>query len=226
MADNNLHSAIIELIPEMVLCKIPDVPDYKVSKKFERNMRRIIQSVDNKQVYRTRNISVRRIVAIVIAAILAVTAILTISVTAIREAFINFFMDVFDTHTVVQSVINDNPPETIEDIYIITYPLDDYEIVSQTDVNEYSSRITTKYENNENRIRFSQYAKKSYEINVNTEGYTLNMISINGNEGFVIDMDSYIFISWDNGDYIFTLDGNISENILISIANSVQKVEK
>lgn len=50
-------------------------------------------------------------------------------------------------------------------------------------------------------------------------------IDINGNEGFKIDMGDNFYITWDNGDYILIISGNIGGIALIDIANSVQKVE-
>lgn len=54
----------------------------------------------------------------------------------------------------------------------------------------------------------------------------MEYISINGYDGFIIDLGNNEFlISWDNGDYIFEMIGNIGENALIEIAETVQKVE-
>lgn len=50
-------------------------------------------------------------------------------------------------------------------------------------------------------------------------------VGINGNEGFIIDMGENYHLTWDNGDYIFEIVGNVSENVLMDMVNSVQKVE-
>ena len=53
----------------------------------------------------------------------------------------------------------------------------------------------------------------------------MERIDINGNEGFIVDMVDDYYIAWDNGDYILEIDSNIGKDILIDMANSVQKVE-
>lgn len=54
----------------------------------------------------------------------------------------------------------------------------------------------------------------------------MDYIEINGNDGYVVELgNNEYYISWDNGDYIFDITGNIGENALIEMANSVQKVE-
>ncbi|MBS1404597.1 MAG: DUF4367 domain-containing protein [Oscillospiraceae bacterium] len=54
----------------------------------------------------------------------------------------------------------------------------------------------------------------------------MEYITVNGKEGYIIrlDDDSY-YISWDNGDYIFDIEGNIGKNQLIEIAETVKKAE-
>lgn len=48
---------------------------------------------------------------------------------------------------------------------------------------------------------------------------------INDYEGFVVDMDGYVYLTWDHKDYILTLEGDLDKNALIIIAHSVQKRE-
>ena len=75
-------------------------------------------------------------------------------------------------------------------------------------------------------ISFYQYLKAGYAPNLNTENHELEPITVQGYEGFKLVIGDYVYIAWDNGDYILTIDGFISENELIKMAESVQKVEK
>ena len=155
---------------------------------------------------------------------------MAMSVSAVREAFINFFMNIFDTNTVVQSVEDMDAPLDFIDKYEITADMSDYE---NFDISEFISEREYTYENENCTIYFTQYIKEYYHISINTEGYDIETIYINGCEGFYVDMynQNGKIITWDNGDYVLSIlvscdvDYKFSKNQLIDIANSVQKVE-
>ena len=49
-------------------------------------------------------------------------------------------------------------------------------------------------------------------------------IIINGCNGFIVDLgNNEYYISWDNGDYVFDITGNIGKNALIEVSQSIQK---
>lgn len=49
-------------------------------------------------------------------------------------------------------------------------------------------------------------------------------IIINGYNGFIVDLgNNEYYISWDNGDYVFDITGNIGENAMIEVSQSIQK---
>lgn len=49
-------------------------------------------------------------------------------------------------------------------------------------------------------------------------------IIINGYNGFIVDLgNNEYYISWDNGDYVFDITGNIGKNALIEVSQSIQK---
>lgn len=193
------------------------------SKKFERKMARLIRQQKSFYFPMIRT-PIRRTVTIMVTVIIILST-TVISVSALREAFIRFITEIFDTHTEVQTIQDNTAPESFEDIYAITNIPDGFEIVFQNDNITEAPALITEYRNGQQCIIFSQYIKSRYDVNVNTEGYEMKRIEINGNEGFMVDMVDDYYIAWDNGDYIFEIVGNAGENILIGIANSVQKVE-
>ena len=83
--------------------RLIDNTPHKFSAEFERKMD-IIMGKSNKKV----RITPKRLLIAIRAALLAVF-IAAMSVSAVREALINFFMNIFDTHTVVQSIDDDAP---------------------------------------------------------------------------------------------------------------------
>lgn len=193
------------------------------SKKFERKMARLIRQQKSFYFPMIRT-PMRRTVTIMVTVIIILST-TVISVSALREAFIRFITEIFDTHTEVQAIQDDTAPESFEDIYAIANIPDGFEIVFQNDNITEAPALITEYRNGQQRIIFSQYIKSRYNVNVNTEGYEMIRIDINGSEGFMIDMVDDIYIAWDNGDYIFEIESNVGKNTLIEIANSVQKVE-
>ena len=100
-----------------------DYTPHKFSPEFERKMN-IIMGKDSKNV----KITFKKLLIAVIAALLAVF-IIAMSVSAVREAFFNFLMDIFDTRTVVESVDDVDAPLEFTDKYAITADMSDYEFV-------------------------------------------------------------------------------------------------
>ena len=158
-------------------------------------------------------------------AALIAAALAASSVSAVRDFFKRFFTETFSTHTAVQSADTAEAPETIEAIYTIDVP-EGFETTFEEQVYEYTQFITYEYEKDDKYIIFSQYSKKSFNVMVDTENQVMEYITVNGKEGYIIrlDDDSY-YISWDNGDYIFDIEGNIGKNQLIEIAETVKKAE-
>lgn len=201
-----------------------DNTPHKFFREFERKMD-ILMGKSHKKI----KITPKRLLIAITAALLAVF-IMAMSVSAVREAFINFFMNIFDTNTVVQSVEDVDAPLDFIDKYEIMADMSDYEIF---DCSENLSDREYTYKNENCTIYFTQYIKEYYDIAINTEGYDIETIYINGCEGFYIDMynQNGKIISWDNGDYVLSIlvscDNNyeFGKDRLIDMANSVQKVE-
>lgn len=201
-----------------------DNTPHKFSPEFERKMD-ILMGKRNKKV----RITPKNLLIAITAALLAVF-IVSMSVSAVREAFINFFMNIFDTHTVVQSIDGEDAPLDFVDKYEITADMSDFELV---DFREYISECEYTYKNENCTIYFTQYIKEYYDIAINTEGYDIETIYIDGCEGFYVNMynQNGQIMSWDNGDYVLSIlvscnnDYKFGKNLLIDMVNSVQKVE-
>lgn len=201
-----------------------DNTPHKFSREFERKMD-ILMGKSHKKI----KITPKNLLIAVTAALLAVF-IMSMSVSAIREAFIKFFMNIFDTHTVVQSVDEVDAPLDFNDKYEITADMSDFELV------DFSEDIFDReyiYENKNCTIYFAQSIKEYYQISVNTEGYDMETIYIDGCEGFYVDMynQNGKILTWNNNDYVLSIlvfcdsGFDFGKDELINIANSVQKVE-
>ncbi len=202
-----------------------DNTPHKFSREFKRKMN-ILMGKRNEKI----RITPKRLLIAITAALLAVF-ILAMSVSAVREAFINFFMNIFDTHTVVQSVDDTGAPLDFVDKYEIIADMSDFELV---DLSEDIFDREYTYENEHCTIYFEQNIKAYYDISVNTEGYEIETVYVNGYECIYVNMynQNGQIIIWDNGDYVFSIlvfndNGyDFDKDELINIANSVQKVEK
>ncbi|MDR1690058.1 MAG: DUF4367 domain-containing protein [Clostridiales bacterium] len=218
--ETNLQIAIDETLFEKIIDTVPDMPDHIFSKRFQKRMRKLINGVEYVQKQRK---SMRRILYAVVIAIIMVLA-MVFNVSAVRELFKKFFMELFKTHTSVKSVDYGGYPESIEEIYEITFMPDNYELVFKTEAAEFTPWVTTEYRNDESYFVLVQYAKNYYSVNVNSENNPVRYIEINGEEGYWVDMGNEKLISWNKADYVFTLEGNVGEDLLILIAESVRKV--
>ena len=168
----------------------------------------------------------RRIASAIIAAAIMGTTTVAAYAPA-RNAVRNFFLRIFNDHTVV-SVQHDSKDigdhkSKIEKQYSITVPegfvLDESESVST------SSNIGLRYysENKSESIYFDQYTADSYSSYYDNERGHFNFSSDKfGNEFMIYTNDDFINILWDNGEYIFSLSGEISESEIMDIYYSVE----
>lgn len=196
---------------------------HEFSAGFEKKMQRLIRR-ERKFYFPLVKTPIRRAVTVILTIIAALMA-TVMSVGALREPFVHFITEIFDTHTRVQSLDYKNVPMFIDTLYEITELPEGMELTESEGIDEYAASVFQEYRNETGYIYFNQYSKPSYKQNVNTEGYEMIPIDINGNEGFLIDYGKQCLIIWDNGDYILLALGNIDKNLLISAAKSVKKVE-
>ena len=223
MYDDNFRKALFDaLTPEykQILDDASDTHEFSV--EFERKMQKLIKR-RNKPYYKIINTVGKRVACIIVIVLLA-SSVTVLSVDALRNAVADFFVNIYEKFSTVQSVNEDKTaPTTIEDIYAITYDLSDYDVIYEEKDN-YSYNIT--YIKDDVVIDFLQYTKDMYDQNVNTENAEFSTISITSKEAIIfLDNQSYHHLIWDNGDYILSVGSNISKNTLIDIAESVQKVE-
>ena len=223
MYDDNFRKALFDaLTPEykQILDGASDTHEFSV--EFERKMQKLIKR-RNKPYYKIINTVGKRVACIIVIVLLA-SSVTVLSVDALRNAVADFFVNIYEKFSTVQSVNEDKTaPTTIEDIYAITYDLSDYDVIYEEKDN-YSYNIT--YIKDDVVIDFLQYTKDMYDQNVNTEDAEISTIEINGTEAIIfLDNQNYYHIIINSDDYVFGIGSNIGKDALIDIAKSVQKVE-
>lgn len=221
MANEKFKQALTEaLMPEYEI-NVPVSEEHTFSPEFEKKMKKLIKR-RNKPYYKMINTFGKR-VACTAAVVLILSSVTIINVDALRNAFSDFFVRTYEKFSTVQPVEDNTAPETLENIYTITYNLDDFKVIYENK-DTFSYDIT--YLKDDIVIDFNQHIK-DYNFNINTEdAEEITNIDINGHNAiYFIDNNDYCNLIWDNRDYIISLSSNIGENILIDIAESVQKAE-
>lgn len=220
MADEKLKRAIFEaLSPEYDM--VSEYSEHAFSDKFEKNMQKLIAR-QKKPYYSMINTVGKRAACVILAVLIAFTA-AVLNVEALRTAFRDFFVNIFEKFSIVQSADENKSPETIEDIYVIAYNLSGFteEVWADT---EFDRR--TEYVKGDCHIDFEQSVKKAFNSRLNTESADVLTVVVGGHEAmYYRDNHNYDTVTWDNGDYIFVLSGNIGKDELIKLAESVQKAE-
>lgn len=199
--------------------------NYEFSKDYLNKKEKLIKN-QSRIYYPLIKTTGRRIAsAIIVAAIMGTTTVAAYAPA--RNAVRNFFLRIFNDHTVV-SVQHDSKDigdhkSRIEKQYSITVPngfvLDESESVST------SSNIGLRYysENKSESIYFDQYTADSYSSYYDNErGHFKTSSDKFGNEFMIYKNDDFINILWDNGEYIFSLSGEISESEIMDIYYSVE----
>lgn len=229
MTMSDTRSELKKLVPlycdELNRLDLSLYENYEFSKDYLNKKEKLIKN-QSRIYYPLIKTTGRRIASAIIAAAIMGTTTVAAYAPA-RNAVRNFFLRIFNDHTVV-SVQHDskdigNHKSKIEKQYSITVPegfvLDESESVST------SSNIGLRYysENKSESIYFDQYTADSYSSYYDNERGHFKFSSDKfGNEFMIYTNDDFINILWDNGEYIFSLSGEISESEIMDIYYSVE----
>ena len=226
---SDTRSELKKLVPlycnELNSLDLSSYENYKFSKDYLNKKEKLIKNQSHIY-YPLIKTTGRRIASAIIAAAIMGTTTVAAYAPA-RNAIKNFFLRIFNDHSVV-SVQYDSEDigdhkSRIEKQYSITVPegfvLDENESVSTDD------HIGLCYYSNDRSksIYFDQYTADSYfSYYDNERGHFKSSLDKFGNEFMLYTNDDFIDILWDNGEYIFSLSGDISESEIMDIYYSVK----
>ena len=226
---SDTRSELKKLVPlycnELNSLDLSSYENYEFSEDYLNKKEKLIKS-QNRIYYPLIKTTGRRIASAIIAAVIMGTTTVAAYAPA-RNAVKNFFLRIFNDHSVV-SVQYDSEDigdhkSRIEKQYGITVPegfvLDENESVSTDD------HIGLCYYSNDRSksIYFDQYTADSYfSYYDNERGHFKSSLDKFGNEFMLYTNDDFINILWDNGEYIFSLSGDISESEIMDIYYSVK----
>ena len=137
MGNNNLKLALTELMYKEADELMVEYESYEFSPEFEEKMEKLIKS-RRKPYFRMINTVGKRAACIAACAFIVSSASL-MSVDAVREAVFGFIMNIFEDHSDISMTNDGKHPDTIQDIYEITYDISKYEIYFEDNNNQFRS---------------------------------------------------------------------------------------
>ena len=159
MPNDIFKRAISEALTQEYINSVPKSEEHIFSEKFERKMSKLIKR-RKKPYYMLINTVGKRVACFIIGIIIA-SSLTIMNVDALRDAFVKFVVNIFEKFSIVQSADQSNSPQTIEDIYVITYDLSDFSI-DYEEYDSYCRNIT--YIRNIDVIDFFQFTKNTYDM--------------------------------------------------------------
>lgn len=206
-----LNEALVHSVEEKLLQYEQLSYECRFSKDFESKMNRLIKfGTENK---RKSKLHIRYIL---IAAVLFVAAALSFTVYANWGSIGMFFVSDFGTYSSV--IVSDSRgfKESFEELYVLD-ETSGFVLVSSDKI---SSKMTLVYGNADGKTAvFSQCLGVNYTSTVNTEGFEIENVLINGEDGIFIDMGGISYLQWCENGYIFSIAVNIDKQQALNLVN-------
>lgn len=163
----------------------------------------------------------RRVASVVLALLIAATTV-TLSVRALRERVMEFFAQIFETHTAV--TFADDTPDVSDDIVFEprkpSYVPDGYVV---TQKQELPSNHRVVYANDKGeQIHYWQHWRENGELQANTEDINYTEVTIRDCKGIVYNNKGVVTLLFSDDRYTYVCSSLGSLEELIRIAESVQ----
>lgn len=168
--------------------------------------------------------------SVILAAIIIIFSIMLGTVSAFRIQVCNFVLGITDKYTSLQLQDADKHSSGNQMIvdwkntYAPTYMPDGYEADDILNTDTMKSITYKSKENNNLDIVYTEYDSSS-TIELDTEAAdVVKTVSINDNKGTLIVKDTMVTVGWTVDNKMFTVMGQVDENLIMQIAKSVQYV--
>ena len=238
----SIFASIIEEWADRDWASYADAPPFETSKKHDRAMQRIFRRYErNTRKFRPRSEArIKHVGKKVTVALLVIILAALAGCAAVHIITQSFKSGEKGDRTILY--LNDtklNCPSEIEIRYYMSELPESFEIFSfgygswseQTDAD--GNRRTVFYSTRDDyysnylgkTVVLEQTAKPHYSPEVfATQNCEMSEIEINGHSAAVIEKhdSGWIYIIWDNGDYVIKLWGNVDKNDLIKLAKSIK----
>ena len=204
------------------------------SDEFNRKMEKLLKF--SKKPYFTFINTFGKRVAVITITIFASLLITVFSVEALRTPVVNFFVNIYETFTIITfdntannfesngiTYEEDVLPTTIEEYLEPAYIPGGYSFSENIDL----EGINHIYwlDENQNEIGFEQFIIENTTLGLDTEGVELEDITINGNKGWFYSNKGVNNVIWIEKGYGFQIYGVISKNELLEMTK-LKEIEK
>ena len=196
-----------------------NVPNHHFSLRHRKVIKKIL-SVNHPKRDSLRSLSPSK--RIVIVSVLIFLALFTI--TAATVAIKGFIQKEHRDNTQLFAANIEGSPSKIEHRYYLSEIPDGFEVYDEDISITY---VYVRYINlNNDSITFYQNVKENYNQHFDNERTSFEEVDINGNYGLYLDLGKEKSkrgdLVWDDGDYIFEINGDLPKNELINLAKSAK----
>lgn len=215
--NNDIKTAFSDTLSERyeVFCENP--VNHRFSLAYKMKKRAFIKRCGRGQAQPVHYMPVMRIKFVVLAIVLAVAMLMGFSLFHNVDGF---SFQKYPEYSKVYIHGADRLRPSVEVAYLI--PEEYGYTVSHKVISD--EHISMKYTNSEKEFTFAQSVNAG-TIQVNTEGYFVEEIQINGNDGFYIQMDDEAYLMWVEDGYVFEIVGEIDKDEAIKLAETT-KIKK
>ncbi len=222
---------LIAISLEREFSNIDDVPLPEFSRRhkavmkkafriFERNISKAVRLNRNKA---SKNLSFRKRFVVAVAVVICLAFIMGCVIAFISKGFKG---TVYSDNTYLFAVEVGDSPHIIENKYSLSVLPEGYELY---EVVENDFMLFAEYRSEKGKILiFQQSVKEAYNSHINTEGYEIEVLTVNGCEAvcmeYTIKNNAETRIIWNNEKYILSLYGSLSKEDMLDLAVSNEKL--
>ena len=193
---------------------------HEFSSSFEKNMNSLIGK-QKRFCYPHTKIRLKKILLVV--AVMVVFLVTTVlGVGALRSTFYNFILNYFPTHVEVR-VASEEERSAPNVVYRIDPIPEKYSFTYQTPWRLEDGLIATEYRRNSEYVIFAQHLQSSYHPDIRIENSEITFIDLRGHHGFIIASQAGTYLAWQEDGYVFSLSGDVDQDILLKFAVQVRK---
>jgi len=206
-------------------------PDFALSPEFDQRMKRLIARHDRREAFkkiRKRTVRFLPKAAIFLLVLLGSFTIVVTSVQALRVKALNIILNIQNQYTSIQTKDENNgqtkqgneqiPPNWSG--YVPNYIPHGFKIV-KTEEREMLNAIYYSNEQGQT-IRFTQYRSSDTDLRIDTEGATIQHISIHNTDALLVEKQGLVSIGWKE-EFLFSLIGEVDKAEMIKMAESISK---
>ncbi len=177
---------------------------YEFSDNFNKKMEKLIKQVKHPYLIYI-NTTAKKVAVAVACIVLILTSLL--SVTAVREKIVDFFYEIFDTHTSVEVEFQDSKTQ-IDKYYTLSYLPNDYKLAYEYRDDIISDTVWMITDNK--TISLFQEISFRNKVTLNSEDVNVEERTVNNTPCLFMNQENNCIYFWEFDGYNFTLTYDVS----------------